>query len=193
MKFGFEQLKKQYQEEQPKELGNFKVNEKGERLYRRPNEEPEIQTPDDFIDFLDEKVKDILQGKVPEKIRRFAENPEEFKEEFESKTVNESEDVIMDLIDTDMKELSHLHDVIMIAHDTTLDQRLDYKDISDKEMNNEIKRRLDDRIHLAQQYQRNVLDLIEYLESKKVECIINGKEKGIFDEGGVDEEKNENI
>ena len=187
MKLGFEQLKKQYQEE-PKEPGNFKVSEEGELLYRSPDEEKEIQTPDDFIDVLDRKIEWMFTDKVSRETRGFMEDPETFKKEFEKKTAHKSEDETMDNIDEDMKELSHLHDAVMSEYNLSLDQRLEYKDISDEVTNSEIKRKLDDRIHEAQQHQKNVLDLMEYLESKKVECILHGEKKGIFNEHTEEDE-----
>ncbi|MCL5011800.1 MAG: hypothetical protein M1320_00020 [Patescibacteria group bacterium] len=186
MDFGFEKLKetdvqKDVSEKNQQELGNFKVSETGELLYRKPGEEPEINGVEDYIDFLDREVKHTTSSeekKIPTKMLGYIETPKDFEEEFESKIKGKSETEVLTMINNGKRDLSFAHESMERVYNLVLGQRLDYKDISDEVKNNEVKQQLDERIHLAQTYQKNILELEDFLEQKNVDYILRAEKNG---------------
>lgn len=166
-------------EKNQQELGGLKISPEGKLTDRNPEEEPEIQTAKDFIDFLDAEIKKGSRGELSREEKKALlhnlENVEEFKESFENKLLGKSEKEALREINLAMKDFSHMYDSLTDVYNTTLDQRLGYRDVADAELNTTIKEQLENRIQDAQKFQKKALELEEFLESKRIEYILKSE------------------
>lgn len=195
MKLGLEQLKKQY-ENDPKEKGLFGINEEGRVMHHSETEgtkesESESIVHDELVQEAMDTLTEILKKESDAILPYAIENPDEFKKRFEEDVTGKEADVIFDTIDKYTKALSTAYDRLVHMYEIALDQRMSYKETGDKGIDKEMKDRLDVRIHRIQEFQKETITLLEYLESERVHCVIHGEKKGIFNEHN--EENGENV
>ncbi len=190
MDFGFEKLKetdvqKDVSEKNQRELGGLKVSPEGDLLYRELGEEPEIKTPKDFINFLSKEIEEKVGEKISKERKRelifFINYPKKFEENFERVTEGKSEVEVLRSIDDAIRDLSLLYDMFVEVSKIVLDQRMDYKNISNEKMNAEIKRKLDHRIDYIEGYKTSISKIIDFLESKIGGYIVRGEKNGTIE------------
>ncbi|MFA7201725.1 MAG: hypothetical protein WC099_01905 [Candidatus Paceibacterota bacterium] len=194
MKLGLEQLKKQY-ENDPKEKGLFEIDEEGGVVKRSEIEgmkegESESIVHDELVQEAMDTLTEILKKESDAILPYAIENPNAFKKRFEEDVTGKEADVIFDTIDKYTKALSTAYDHLTDMYETALDQRMSYKETMDKGVDMEMKERLDARIHRVQELQKETINLLEYLESERVNCVIHGEKKGIFNKHNEENEEN---
>ena len=196
MKFGFEKPTpsdtNDISEKNQQELGNFKVSEKGELLYRKPGEEPEIKTVQDYIDFLDREVKHTVSSEeknIPAKMLGYVEDPDDFEKKFESKIKKKSETEILAMIDNGIRDLSFAYESMRRVYDLVLGQRLEHRNVASSDENDKIKSKLNERIHEARAYQNNILKLQDFLDKKKADYISKAEKNGTISRDTEEEDK----
>lgn len=192
-----EGLFRKIHEQTPPEKGNLEITLDGEMVPRAESDELSNQEADTTLaqeEMTQEAMDDVIEVLNKELnlvVPRAIEKPDDFKKQFAEDLEHESVDRILDVVDKNIKALSHAYDKLDGVYDEVLNQRLDYKDIADAGVNREMKKRLDDRIHKLQAYKKTTHELIEYLDAKRAESLLRGEKEGFFSGYGEDENTDE--
>lgn len=206
MNFEFEkpktqkQLREEYQND-PHEKGSLEVGEaeNAVRIKKREGitsqEEASIQRDIHESEKLKSAIADLFSEwdkeaeiDLPDEELRWAiNNPKQYALQFDYKTKDKKPSTVLAFIEKQMQDFIKVQEHFAQTYEIVLEQRLGYKDVS-PDIDHSIKEELDARIHLVQRVQKNIADIIDFLEAKRGEYFVKGIQEGTIEEDGEDEE-----
>jgi len=137
-----------------------------------------IQSLNDFEKTLDKEITpEVNYGAL-----RDASNKEEYENTIEDALKKKSFERSLQFLDAEKKKFLATQETFEKIYNQVLDQRLVFKGIDDLDLDKKIKERLEKRISEVQQTQKHIADVLEFIESKRAEVVINGLKEGQIEE-----------